>query len=168
MKTEIQELGEDVLHPDYVTNKLIELEDHSRRNNIRIDGIEEEQYETWDRCKEKVQKVIKDKLGIEDEVEIDRCHRMKKSEKDRLNNERNSRPRTIICRLLRFKEKPRFIQSSKKLRNTCIFIYGDFYKDTMDLRKQSWEKVLEHRANNNISYLNYRSIVVRNQRNMAD
>ena len=62
-----------------MTNKLIELEDRSRRNNIRIDGIEEEQYETWDRCEEKVQKVIKDK-GIEDEVEIDHCHRMKKAE----------------------------------------------------------------------------------------
>ena len=64
-----------------MTNKLIELEDRSRRNNIRIDGIEEEQYETWDRCEEKVQKVIKDKLGIEDEVEIDHCYRMKKVEK---------------------------------------------------------------------------------------
>ena len=46
VKTEIQELGEDVLDPDYGTNKLIELEDRSRRNNIRIDGIEEEQYGT--------------------------------------------------------------------------------------------------------------------------
>ena len=64
-----------------MTNKLIELEDRSRRNNIRIDRIEENQYETWDRCEEKVQKVIKDKLGIEDEVEIYGCHRMKKAEK---------------------------------------------------------------------------------------
>ena len=46
VKTEVQELGEDVLNPDYVTNKLIELEDRSRRNNICVDGIEEEQYET--------------------------------------------------------------------------------------------------------------------------
>ena len=103
VKTEIQELGEDVLDPDYVTNKLIELEDRSRRNNIRIDGIEEEQYETWDRCEEKVQ-VIKDKLGIEDEVEINRCHQMKKSGKYR-SNERNLCSGAIICRLLRFKDK---------------------------------------------------------------
>ena len=143
VKIEIQELGEDILDPDYVTNKLIELEDRSRRSNIRIDGIEEEQYETWDRCLEKVQKVIKGKLGIEDEVEIDRCHPMKKSGKDRSINERDSRPRTIICRLLRFKDKQRIIQSSKKLKNTGIFIYEDFCKDTMDLRKQLWEKVLK-------------------------
>ena len=150
-----------------MTNKLIELEDRSQRNNIRIDGIEEKQYETWDRCEEKVQKVTKDKLSIEDEVEIDHCHWMKKGGKDRSNNERNSRPRTIICRLLRFKDKQTIIQSSKKLKNTGIFIYENFCKDTMDLRKQLWE-VLEHWANNKISYLNYWNIVVRNQRNTAD
>ena len=39
VKTEIQELGEDVLYPSYVTNKPIELEDRSRLNSMRIDGI---------------------------------------------------------------------------------------------------------------------------------
>ena len=52
-----------------MTNKLIQLKDRSRCNNIRIDEIEEEQYKTRDRCKEKVQKVMKEKLGIKDEVE---------------------------------------------------------------------------------------------------
>ena len=49
VKTEIQELG-DFSDPDYVANKLIELEDGSQHSNICIDGIEEEQHETWDRC----------------------------------------------------------------------------------------------------------------------
>ena len=56
VKTDLQELGEDVLDPDYVTNKLIELEDRSHRNNIRINGIEDDQNETWDSCEEKLQK----------------------------------------------------------------------------------------------------------------
>ena len=63
VKTDLQELGEDVLDPDYVTNKLIKLEDRSRRNKIRIDGIEDDQNETWDSCEENVQKLIKEKLG---------------------------------------------------------------------------------------------------------
>ena len=87
VKPEIQELGEDALDPDYVTNKLIELEDRSWSNNVRIDRIEEQEYETWDREEEKVQKVIKRQLGIKDKVEIDRCHQMKKTGKDRSNNE---------------------------------------------------------------------------------
>ena len=56
----------------------------------------------------------------------------KKRVKDRLINERNSRPRIIICRLLRFKDKQRIIRSSKNLKNTDILIYKDFCKDTME------------------------------------
>ena len=81
VKNEIQELGEVVFDLNCVTNKLIQLEERSRCNSIHIDGIEGKHYETWDRCEEKVQKVIKEKSGIEDEVEIDLCHRMKKSKR---------------------------------------------------------------------------------------
>ena len=79
---------------------------------------------------------MKDKLGIEDDVEIDRCCRMKKSGKDRLNNERNLRPRAIICRLLRFKDKQRIIQRiqvssflniSAKILWTFVNSYGRRY-----------------------------------------
>ena len=117
----MQELGEDVLHPDYVTNKLIELEDRSRRNNIRIDGIEDDQNETWDSCEEKVQKLFKEKLGLENEVEIERCHRMKNKNKDQSNNERRSHPRTIVCKLLKFKDKQKIIQNSKKIKEHWHF-----------------------------------------------
>ena len=37
-------------------NKLTELEDKSRRNNMRIDGIAEEPGETWEKCERKVQR----------------------------------------------------------------------------------------------------------------
>ena len=63
-----------------------------------------------------MQKFIKDKWGIEDEVEIDCCDWMKKSGKDWSNNERNFDPQTIIRRLLRFKDKQRIIQSLKKTK----------------------------------------------------
>ena len=37
----INEVQQDLLDPKYVSSKLIELEDRSRRNNLRIDGIDE-------------------------------------------------------------------------------------------------------------------------------
>ena len=55
--------------------------------------------------------------------------------KNQSNNDRRSRPRTIVCKLLRFKDKQKIIQNSKKLKDTGIFFYEDFCKDTMDLRK---------------------------------
>ena len=38
----------------YVTNKLIDLEDRSRRNNLRIDRISESTNETWEECEEEI------------------------------------------------------------------------------------------------------------------
>ena len=37
----INEVQQDLLDPKYVSSKLIELEDRSRRNNLHIEGIDE-------------------------------------------------------------------------------------------------------------------------------
>ena len=57
VKDDPKETYEYQTDPDYVNdsltdirNKLTELEDWSRRNNIRIDGIAEEPEETWEQC----------------------------------------------------------------------------------------------------------------------
>ena len=49
----------------------------------------------------------------------------------------------------------------KKLKKTGIYIYEDFSKGTMELRKSLWEQVLEYRKQNKFASLNYRSIIVR-------
>ena len=55
VKEDLKEIYEYQIDPDYVNdnltgirNKLAKLEDRSRRNNIRIDGIAEEPGETWE------------------------------------------------------------------------------------------------------------------------
>ena len=44
-----------------------------------------------------------------------------------------------------------------------IFVYEDFYDDTMALRKYLWDKVPEYRIQNKITHLKYSSIVVRDK-----
>ena len=39
-----------MLNANELSAKLIELDDRSRRNNLRIDGIKEEPNETWEAC----------------------------------------------------------------------------------------------------------------------
>ena len=113
----IKELYEDLLDPDFVTEKLIELEDRSRQKNLRIDGVEETPNETWDICEEKVQSIIKGELGITAEIELDHCHRTGKFKKNQ------SKPRIIVYRFLRFKDKGKFLKIQKKLKDTGIFIF---------------------------------------------
>ena len=159
VQTNLRHIEDDMLDPDYVMEKFIELEDRSRRNNFRIDGISEVSRETWEMCEDSVKDLIKTTLEINDEIEIDRCHRMGKF-KDK------KKPRSIVCRFLRFKDKQKILSNAKKLKNTGIFIYEDYCKETMDLRKSLWEEVLQHRQQNKIAYLNYRSVAVRERRDV--
>ena len=103
----------------------------------------------------KIQNIIADKLGIESDVEIVRCHRIGPRKTTGQNRDRR---RTVVRR---FKDKQRILNNAKKLKNTGIYIYEDFSKDTMELRKSLWEQVLEYRKQNKFACLNYRSIIVR-------
>ena len=61
---------------DYHTDKLEYLENQSRRNNIRIDGISEEENELWDTTAEKVKHVLTEKLGLAAAPDIERAHQV--------------------------------------------------------------------------------------------
>ena len=115
--------------------------------------MEETSNETWDVREENVQSIIKEELGITTEIELDRCHHTDKFKKNQ------SKPRTTDCRFLQFKDKEKIFKNSKKLKNTGIFIFEDFCKETVELRKLLWQKVLEHRRQGLIAYLNYRQVV---------
>ena len=129
VQTDLREIEDDLLDPTFVMEKLTELEDRSRRNNVRIDGIPETPNETWENCEEEVRKIIKNKLDITDDIEIDRCHCMVKFQKNK------SKPRTVVCKFLRSKDKHKVLLNAKMLKDTGIFIYEDFSKATMELRK---------------------------------
>ena len=154
MRSDVRLIERDLLDPNDVSEKLIELEDRSRRNNLRFDGLTEDTNETWDDCERKIQKILSDKLEITEDVEIERCHRMEKR--------KGNRPRTIICKFLRFKDKQKILKNAKKLKNSGIYIYEDFCNDTMELRKSLWEEVMEHRRQGKFAFLNYQGIIVRN------
>ena len=57
------------------------LEDHSRRNNLRINGIKEKVGESWEDCEAEVEKLFREKLDIEDKIIIERAHRAVKKQK---------------------------------------------------------------------------------------
>ena len=73
----IKSIEKDLLDPHDVTAKLVELGDRSRRNNLQIDGLQDNLHETCKTYEEKVQEILKNNLGFAKEVEIDRCCRVK-------------------------------------------------------------------------------------------
>ena len=156
LESDILEIYEYQVDPKYVQDKLTELEDRSRRNNIRIDGIKETKGETWNDCEEKVHDMFAQKLGL-DGIEIERAHRVKRNSRDSNTN----RPRTIAVKLLRFKDKTKILQNANKLKGQNIFVNNDFGKATLELRKDLMVEVKRLRELGKIAYLNYTTIVSR-------
>ena len=75
--TRIRDIYEYQVDPNYVLDKLVELEGRSSRNNLSIDGINEEKDETWKICETKIKNIFQEKLEIHDEIIIERTHRTK-------------------------------------------------------------------------------------------
>ena len=70
-----KELGEVQAQVDFYCDKMEYLENQSRRNNIRIDGIPEEPNETWEDTESKAKVALESKLNLPFKVEIERTHR---------------------------------------------------------------------------------------------
>ena len=121
--------------------------------NLRIYGISESKYETWEKREETVDEVFRKKLGL-DNIHIERAHLVKRGK-----NDKSAWPRTLVCNFLSFTEKKLVMKNAKKRKNTNIFIDEDFSPEAIEYRKQLWKEVKELRKKGNIAHLHYRSVV---------
>ena len=78
LEEKVDEIYDYQIDPDEVEKKLTDLQDHSRRNNLRIDGFAEENNKTWDDCERKVKDIFMDKLELENDIITERAYRTKK------------------------------------------------------------------------------------------
>ena len=130
-------------------NRLRILEDRSRRDNLRFDGIEEWEEESWADTEQNLKDTLSDILGIQN-VKIERAHRV--------GDKKRSPCRTIVAKLSSFKMKERILAEAKKMKPKGIHIYEEFSKATVEIRKKNWEKMKELRAQNRYAILVYDKI----------
>ena len=95
------------------------LENQSRRNNVRVNGIPEEDNETWEETEAKVKQVLKDELNLDSAPDIERLHRMGKSSRRPASAQNSaSRPRIIVCRLRDWKEREMILKCARRIKPT--------------------------------------------------
>ena len=107
----VEEIKLDEITEDFVTKKkkkLADLEDHSRRNNLSFDGFKEETNETWEESESIITDAVKEKLGIEEYILIERVNRTGKIQR---NDGTRNRKRTIVVKFLNFKDKSRILHT---------------------------------------------------------
>ncbi|XP_065668151.1 uncharacterized protein LOC136088374 [Hydra vulgaris] len=133
-----------------IKKKLVDLENRSRRNNLRIDGVKELPDESWEDSTKIVKKIFSEKLQINKEIIIERAHRS--------GSIKSGKERSIVLKLLNFNDKKLILLNSKKLRGTGVFINEDFAKETMEKRKKLWDEVIKWIKEGKYAILKFDSI----------
>nr|XP_047139051.1 uncharacterized protein LOC124814972 [Hydra vulgaris] len=132
--------------------KIRQIEDRSQRNNLKIDGIKENENEIWSKSEIKVIKVFQESLVVEN-VRIERAHR---------SGRRDAKtPRTIIIKLLDYKDKVEILKNSSKLKGKNIYINEDFCFETNLIRKDRREKMKIERQLGKFAHMSYDKLIVR-------
>ncbi|KAI8507447.1 hypothetical protein Bbelb_148270 [Branchiostoma belcheri] len=135
-------------------NKTDYLENQSRRNNILIDGITDVKEESWEECEQKVRSLLKEKLQLDPKkIEIERAHRNGRFQPD-------ARPRSIVAKLLRFKDKEAILQRARYLKGSNIFINEDFSEAIRQKRKELIPEMKAARERGNVAYLRFDRLIV--------
>lgn len=118
--------------------KLDHIENQLRRSNL-IDGIAEEKGETISGLEMKIQQMLLNNLGLDSStIEMERVHRIGQFHEGR-------KPRKIVVKLLRFKDRQRILFSTKKLKGTNIYINEDFSDLVQQRRRELLPKLKEAR-----------------------
>ena len=110
----VEEIKLEEITEDFVTKtkkKLADVEDRSRRNNLRFHGFQEETNETWEEGESILTNFVKEKLGIEEDILIERVHQKGKIQR---NYGTRNRKRRIVVKFLNFKDKSRILHTYRE------------------------------------------------------
>lgn len=136
--------------------KTVYLENQSRRNNIRIDGIPETTGETWDDVETKVKEVLSEQLNFSDEVKVERAHRSGRVKTPGLG-------RTIVCKLHDWKQKDKIIQMARKTKPPGLFINEDFSAETIQRRKEQIPELKRAKEQGKLAYFVVDKLVIKDR-----
>nr|XP_047122450.1 uncharacterized protein LOC124805947 [Hydra vulgaris] len=117
-----------------------------------IDGIPENDNESWNDCELKVEKIFNDYLGVHN-VKIERAHRTGIIE--------NKKHRTIVLKLIDFKDKTEILKNSFKLKGKDIYISEDYCMETNLIRKKLRDRMKVERQAGKYAYIPYDKLIVR-------
>ena len=137
-------------------------EDRSRRNNIRVDSIAEDENEAWENKENKLRSFLYDELEITYELYIKKVHGVRRREAFKFNS--NNTPITIVPKFLDYKEKEEVMRRRYKFKDTAYLVREGFSQETVEIRKKLWVQVNKLREDGKYAVIKYDKIVMRDFR----
>ena len=147
--------------------QLDNIEDQSRRNNIKFYGIpERSSWETWEQSEAIVREIMDTKLRLPNvaQTQITRAHRL-----GRKSNDQNADPRPIIVKYDFFRDRQAVLRASGKLKEDPVSLSEDFCQRTSDFRKNTLRpKMLAARSQGKYAVMRHRRLIIRDSKPMPD
>ncbi|OWF56252.1 Protein unc-13-like C [Mizuhopecten yessoensis] len=114
-------------------NKLNDLEQHGRKDSLRIMGLEDtSEKESVEECVEKIVEFVTDKLSVNlTRNDINIAHR--------LGNFNRAKPRSVIVKFTTRRMKHEIIRARRKLKNTRYVIFEDLTRDNQQILKDAFQ-----------------------------
>ena len=123
-------------------NKLDDLENRSRRNNLCFEGIPESPNETWQESESKIKHRISSHMPeVGTDFVIERAHRVGRPRSD-------SKPRKIVARFLNYKDRKR------------MFVNEDYSDRVLKKRTELMPKLKEARRKKQRAFLRFDKLVI--------
>lgn len=155
---------------DGIDSELEYMENQNRRNNVKIIGVPENKTteKSWDDTEKMVKQLIKDKLEIQEDVEIERCHRINHKNKgngagNRRNQSGGEQPRNIVAKFSSWKVKENILKKARAIRPANLKFVADFSQRTLDKRAAQVPDLLQARANGKIAYFIMDRLIVKDK-----
>ena len=155
INVEINKLGRDLsdqaLKSEY-------LENQSRRNNIRVNGIAESEGETWEEAEAKVKEAVKTKLGVD--LDIERAHRVDKRKKRQGDT---NKPNTIVCRLRDWKQREQVPRKARREKPIGLYISEDLAFATLKKREPLVPKMKAAKEAGKVAYFELDRLIIKDR-----
>ena len=119
--------------------KSIDIEARSRRRNLIFRGIDGD--EPNENCFEKVRDIIFNKLCIEDDMYLERAHRLGPS-----NIGHRNRPRPIIVAFRDYYDTELILEKAFRLKGSNYAVSRDYPQEISSARKSLWGQFKEARS----------------------
>lgn len=138
---------------------IIDLVNRSKRNNIVIHNIPEGAEGNSPDCSGLVQSILRDKLGIQASMEIERAHRTPMARPSNAqSNNNNRKPRPVHVKFLRYRDREAVLKKATQTKNLGfqdqrIFISDDIHKTTREQHRRLMQRVKQMRDEGKFAFI---------------
>ena len=134
------------------------LENHSRRNNVKIMGIPEndDSKESWEESENKAIKAIRSRLKIAQEMKVERAHRVGRPRPPfrHIGGAKvRSKPRPIIVKFQNWKDKEMVVKTAQQMKPERLKFYEDFSQRILQRRKELIPELIRKRKQGKKAFL---------------